>query len=450
MRIILLTFTVSCLIFVFVACSENQSAVPTETAVPPTATTEPTPTVTETVVAPSTTTPTPSPTVPPPPTGQIIYFWDPEYPLDNYGIEPYQSLYLAQPGNSPTDWSITPILSDLVGFPVVALSPDQTKLALTILEDRNNDGVTSFGSYERGGDDHNLYIYSLSDHSLKRLTDDYPTASYLSWSLDNQEITFPNDSFVLSYNLTTENLQILSENHSGGVAQVTWSPAGGQLAFKLYSGSLYFLNKETNEVTQPPDEAANLRTLGIAWSPDGKWLASNIFMGTGLVVVNSNDYETFELIPQTFFGDYAWSPVSSDLAFVRFLREGRASLEVASAGDFVPKMLFEANSISSPVWTPDGSMITVGYMNEEESGMLAFNPETGDYQQLLQGNLEIETHPFVWSPDGEWLLFSQIHSEESGLYLIHRSGGEAYLFLDTTETFAPYSIVWLPENTVSP
>ena len=95
-------------------------------------------------------------------------------------------------------------------------------------------------------------------------------------------------------------------------------------------------------------------------------------------------------------------------------------------------------------------MITVGYMNEEESGMLAFNPETGDYQQLLQGNLEIETHPFVWSPDGEWLLFSQIHSEESGLYLIHRSGGEAYLFLDTTETFAPYSIVWLPENTVSP
>ena len=450
MRIILLTLTVSCLIFVFVACSENQSAVPTETAVPPTATTEPTPTVTETVVAPSTTTPTPSPTVPPPPTGQIIYFWDPEYPLDNYGIEPYQSLYLAQPGNSPTDWSITPILSDLVGFPVVALSPDQTKLALTILEDRNNDGVTSFGSYERGGDDHNLYIYSLSDHSLKRLTDDYPTASYLSWSLDNQEITFPNDSFVLSYNLTTENLQILSENHSGGVAQVAWSPMGSQLAFKLYSGSLYFLDKETNEVTQPPDDDANSRTLGIAWSPDGQWLASNIFMGTGLVVVNSNDYETFELIPQTFFGDYAWSPVSSDLAFVRFLREGRASLEVASAGDFVPKMLFEANSISSPVWTPDGSMITVGYMNEEESGMLAFNPETGDYQQLLQGNLEIETHPFVWSPDGEWLLFSQIHSEESGLYLIHRSGGEAYLFLDTTETFAPYSIVWLPENTVSP
>lgn len=462
MRTNLFAWIVFCLIFAGVGCSGDESAatptatavsqviVPTETAVPPTATTEPTPVVTETAVPPPTTTPTPAPTLPPPPTGQIIYFWDPEYPLDNYGIEPYQSLYLAQPGNSPTNWTITPILSDLVGFPVVAMSPDRSKLALTILEDRNNDGVTSFGSYQRGGDDHNLYIYSLSDHSLKRLTEDYPTASYLSWSPDSQEITFPNDSLVLSYNLTTENSQILSENHSGGVAQVAWSPMGSQLAFKLYSGSLYFLDKETNEVTQPPDDDANSRTLGIAWSPDGQWLASNIFMGTGLVVVNSNHYETIEFIPQTFFGTYAWSPVSSDLAFVRFLREGGASLEVASAVDFVPKILFEANNISSPLWTPDGSMITIGYMNEVESGLLIFASESGDFQQLLESNHEIETHPFSWSPDGEWLLFSQTQSEESGLYLIHRQGGKPYLLLDTTGTVLPYFVNWLPNNTFAP
>jgi Tol biopolymer transport system component len=89
-------------------------------------------------------------------------------------------------------------------------------------------------------------------------------------------------------------------------------------------------------------------------------------------------------------------------------------------------------------------------MNEDESGLLIFASESGDFQQLLESNHEIETHPFSWSPDGEWLLFSQTQSEESGLYLIHRQGGEPYLLLDTTGTVLPYFVNWLPNNTFAP
>lgn len=405
----------------------------------------------ETAVPPSTTTPTPAPTLPPPPTGQIIFLWDSESLPEFYGSNPHQALYLAQPGISPEDWNITAILSDLVGFPLAVLSPDQTKLALTVLEDRSNDGIINYGSYQRGGDAYNLYVYSLWDQTMERLTVDYPDIVYISWSPDNQEIAFIDGYTVLSYNLRVEDLQFLAENNTEQVSQIAWSPSGDQLAFKLYSGVLYFISRQTREVVPIPEVEANFNSLGLLWSPDGKWLASNTTQGGGLVIVNDDHNEIIELVPTNFFCNYAWSPIGNNLAFVQSLHEGGASLAVVSdTNNFIPEILFQENSISSPLWTPDGTLVTVGYLNDIESGLLLFDPETQAFQQLRQSDNLLEIQPLAWSPDGEWLLFAQKQTEESGLYLIHRQGGVVYLFLDTTETFDPYAVSWLPENTVEP
>lgn len=461
MRAFQLAFT-ACILLTAVSCTitppaiapsptaVSQTILSTETAVPPTATIEPTVAATETAVPVPTSTPTPTSTPPPAPTGQIIYFWDPEYPLDNYGIEPYPSLYLVQFGHTPTEWTITSIISNLVGLPRAALSPDQTKLALTVLEDRNNDGVISYGSYQRGGDALNLYVYSLLDQTMERLTENYPDVINLSWSPDSQEIAFLDNDAVLSYNLRAETLQFLSENNLDKVSQVAWSPSGDQLAFKLYSGVLYFFRKETREVVQVSENQANFNSLGLMWSPDGTWLASNTTLGGGLVVVNSDRDEIVELVSTNFFCDYAWAPTGNNLAFVRWLREGGASLELARTDNFVPKILFEAERIFPPIWTSDGSIVTIGYLNDSESGLLVFNLETDESLQLFHSSAEVEIRPLVWSPDRQWLLYSQKQAEESGLYLIHRGSDQPYRLLDTTGTVMPYFVNWLPENTVAP
>ena len=448
-----------------VGCQAEQTAVSpipiiaaTETGVgtavstptrPATATATPLSTATKTAVPTSTIPATTTATPLPPPEGQIIFLWDSKSP-SSYGSEPKQSLYRAEPGKSPSEWHIQPILNDLYGLPVTALSPDQSKLALMVLEDRMNDGDVSHGSFQRGGDAPNLYIYSLTDGSFERITDDYPNSYYLEWTPDSQEITFPDDLKVFSYNVTTEIRQLLSDNYPDKVAQAAWSPVGNPLAVKLYSGPLYFFNQETGENVQAPDELANSPHGTIAWSPDGTWLASNIRIGAGLFVINPETLESIDLVTTEFASSFVWSPDGKRLAYAQTEFSGNtvvnSPIHLWNVTTRESQIIQEFKKTTGLLWSPDSETLAVGALDHDSAELTLIESNTKNSYILLEEQTEASFVPLTWSPDGTWLLFFKKQAENTGLYVIHRDGGEPYLLLNTTETGEPYAVSWLPRT----
>lgn len=209
-----------------------------------------------------------------------------------------------------------------------------------------------------------------------------------------------------------------------------------------------FFDQEMGKNVQTSDKLTNSPSLTISWSPDGKWLASNIIYGTGLLIMNRESSEVVELVTSDFFSTASWSPIDKQIAFSQGVREGNSSLLIANTDNLIPITIFEAKTLFPAVWTPDGAILVVGYSNENDSGLLVVDSETGQSRQLLNKSAPEEFHPLAWSPDGTWLLFFNKQAENAGLYIIHRDNGELYSLLDTTDTSDPFAVFWLSESEI--
>ncbi len=206
-----------------------------------TATTEPiAAAVTPTVTLAATIAPTATPTPLSPPTGRVYFMWDPLSRPD--GFDSVYNLYMAipGPGETPNDWKIETILTQLVGIPALALSPDKTNLAFTALEDANNDGNVSLQGSAHYFDAPNIFVYSLGNQTLDRLTDDFPLTWDLTWSSDNERLAYQNgkDVYIATYPGLGE--RELLYTFPDYVQELAWSPDGHYLAIGIYNIGIYF------------------------------------------------------------------------------------------------------------------------------------------------------------------------------------------------------------------
>lgn len=423
---------------------------PTTTlTIPPThtgtATHTATPTTTKTPIPTKTATVTLPPTLPtlPPPTGSIYFLWDPtQLPLSGQG-DPVQNLYLATLGGIPDNWQIEPILDKLYGWPITALSPDRTKLALTILEDRNGDGSISNIGYDMGLDWPNIFFYSLTDDSLQRVTDEDPEVYTLNWLSDNQTLFYQNDKTIFSFNTADFSKTQFAGPFVDGITQFAWSPDDSLLAVELRSSILYFLRKDTGDVIEPGGLPTGYDSF-IGWSPNSQWLASTISRNAGLFVVNPNSSEIVNLVSSDYSSQFVWSPDGQLLAFTQNVLRTSSSLQLWDSNSQTITLLTEAVSTSKMVWSSDSSSFAVGYVKEKTGGIWVIDVLTNAVRELAQFDNAIKIAPLSWSPNGQWLLFFHEQESSAGLYLIHREGGEIYLLQETTNTYEPYNIFWLP------
>jgi Tol biopolymer transport system component len=345
-------------------------------------------------------------------------------------------------GTMPNDWNIVPILEGLHGRPLVDVSLDQTKLVLSVLEDRNGDGNISSQGAARGFDGPNLFVYTFVTDTFKRITDDFPNVVGLSWLPDNQTVTYSDGANVFSFNLVDFVDFQLIDTLPEGIAELTWAPDGLLLAIE--TGELYFFDKTTNTITPISDAPAEFESNILVWSPDSEWLASTILYFKGLFLVNRNTKEIVELVEQDFFSVPVWSSDGQWLAFTQSTRRTHSSLFVWNADTRMTKFVNEANDISPAVWLPNSSSFAVGLVNENEGGLYLVDAATGMPHEMLKQDCITKLQPLSWSPDGEWLLFLAAQSDETGIYLIHRNGGEVYTVLDTGDAYEPYAVIWLP------
>jgi Tol biopolymer transport system component len=197
-----------------------------------------------------------------------------------------------------------------------------------------------------------------------------------------------------------------------------WSPTGRRLLFRDFVGG------EDGEVVGAlkvawPD-GSNVRTLfrGEAidgqhalptWSPDGKWIAFNIWRGENhrLYVIRSDGSHLRRLIDGTY---PAWSPNGKLIAFERFRRQRPYSIWVISpTGKHLRRL---AASGECPSWSPRSKRVAFLTDNTglgHPSRLVVVGADGQSRKGLAQADGcyagWAEPSPPVWSRDGGSIYF---------------------------------------------
>ena len=141
----------------------------------------------------------------------------------------------------------------------------------------------------------------------------------------------------------------------------------------------------------------------LAWSPDGRLLASAAFNGPVRVWDASTGQSIQVLLPDEKAGALAWHPDSSQLALVTSdgvkvwpVGSGQ-QVRTLSGGD-----TFEWTLDAD--WSPDGSLIALG---RAAGGISILDGATGRVVLDLEGHQD-QVQQVKWSPDGAFLLSQSV------------------------------------------
>jgi Tol biopolymer transport system component len=398
-------------------------------------------------------TPTITPTPQPPPPGEIYFFWDPT-PFDTSGVpsnEPKHNLYKVTAGGTLAEWHVDTLLdkamdwtTEAPNFPQVALSPDQTRLALTISKDINDDGDV--------GDISSIQIYDLENNNLTQMTEYDPLGFALTWFSDGQKIVYAWGKEVYMTDLSSSSVEQLTPSFSLNVSQVLLSPDGNYVAIWVQPGQLFILDMRTRNLHQITSSDQSTPFLNMAWSSDSQWLAFITGASPNIMLVNT---ATLEIVPlvETGLTTPTWSPDGSQIALTQ-TSPGLSSLHILDVNTLTDRKLieWEGNGASVPIWSPDGSKIALSFTGEDFATIYVIDVNTGNVTELLhledieKGELR-SFNVHSWSPDGEWLLYFDARIENPGLYVINATSGDSSLLLEIPEnTLFPDHFFWLPDS----
>ncbi|MCB8921200.1 MAG: PD40 domain-containing protein [Ardenticatenaceae bacterium] len=423
----------------------TNTATPTATIVSPTETATPLPT--------STITPVPTTLPTSLPIGHIYFMWDSK-PLPQSELsmdEPVQNLYVAKLDLATDEWLIEPVLTELVGWPYIQLSPDKTKFLLTILEDRNNDGQVSVDGYNRGFDGINVYTYTLDDQVFTPITSSFPVIFNPFWRSDNRTIVFGQSTKEISFLNTETGVVEIIRTYPEQTRWIDLSPDSQFIALNFDSIQISFLDLQTkNDITITNE----IGGIGVdrAWSSDGAWLFLGQPFTNRYMLVDVSTFETYTLSPANSILNPVWSPNNQQMSFVQEVSDGTQLMLLDPISLTTQQLLNTSGRIHYTLWSPNGQYIAVVIADDEKFSLVVFDVITGMGHELWQSSDSKRFYIPSWSPDNQWLLFfdgqgwSPGKGDHAGLYAIHRDGGVAKLILDTSGTYDPYGFYWLPET----
>jgi TolB protein len=197
-----------------------------------------------------------------------------------------------------------------------------------------------------------------------------------------------------------------------------WSPDGKQVALNTYVGNhprLEFFNLQTGKRTA----FGNFKGLNSTpeFSPDGRFVAATLSY-TGNI-----DIYIYDIAKQTWkrFTRYkgidttpTWSPDGKWIAFVSN-RSGQPQVyRKAVAGGKVQLVSTKGSYNTSPSWSPAGDRIAMISLKNWAFALATVRPNGKDIRYLTTGR-RIESP--TWSPNGQMLLFS---AEENGIRRVYR------------------------------
>jgi dipeptidyl aminopeptidase/acylaminoacyl peptidase len=293
------------------------------------------------------------------------------------------------------------------------LSPDGRRVAFTI-GDVNWDANKVITQ---------IYVMAIDGGSMKQLTNGASSATAPRWSPDGKKIAYVNGGQIWQMESDGDNKDQITKISTSATAPV-WSPDGKWLAFT----SDVYADCNDDECNKRKDEAAETSkvkahvTTRLLFRHWDEW---RDVKRTHVFVVSSKGGAARDLTPGDFDSppyaaasgvDYAFSPDSTELAYVRNPDKVEA---ISTNSDIytVPLSGGSGKNITvrnrgydvSPIYTRDGRYII--YRSQATAGfeadrwrLMSYNRATGVSVEVVK-KFDLQVEEAVVSPDGNYLYF---------------------------------------------
>jgi Tol biopolymer transport system component len=173
---------------------------------------------------------------------------------------------------------------------------------------------------------------------------------------------------------------------------------------------------------------------GLAYSPDGRWVAVGVDDKDGVPQLWLLDLTTGAQSPvsrenQVALGSFVWSPDASRLAWTQWKNAGESALwwrPTDRSEEPTPLVEMEAAWLRANSWSPDGAWLAFQKRPADagrgEVWLLAVDG-SGETRQLLAAP-RAEFGSLRFSPDGRWIAYVSDESGKSEVYVrgFDRSG----------------------------
>lgn len=236
----------------------------------------------------------------------------------------------------------------------VAWSPDNTRIVTGCA-----DGTAQIWNTKTG-----IQLFVYKGHTIPDFYQKHPWVNRVSWSPDGMYIAScdqtsnPNSiATVHVWDALTGKTSVIYRNHTNGVYAVAWSPEGKRIASAGYDGTLQIWDAMNG--TLLAYYISNAVLFGLSWSPDGMSVAVGS-ADTTVRVVDSTTGDVFATYQghYNWVKDVAWAPDGKHIASGS--DDGMVRLWDTATGANIYTFDGHNGHINAVGWPPHGKLIASG------------------------------------------------------------------------------------------
>ena len=344
-------------------------------------------------------------------------------------VHPWATRQSAAKKAKGSGWAMALVLILLcVGIPVIAgfaslLHPSHSAATLSVPSNINGDGSgvppvpvytlawSPDGHYlASGGADDKVEIWTIpSSQPGMSVETNAAKTTELAWSPDGSYLASLDDGVIDLWKVGdggygTTYTYVSAFEPAVGLVAFAWSPTGDQMALAFNNGDVLLMDIATKATHLLFATGQNGSTDVIAWSPDGKYIATGGMVydvdvwdsGTGQQVYTNAGYASRVTA-------IAWSPDSQRIAVAD--SSGPVHVWDALTGDHALVYAGNVSIITAVAWSPDGNLIAIG---DYQGSVAVWSPGSAT-PMLTYHNHKDSVWTVAWSPDGKRIASADNH-----------------------------------------